>query len=147
MGIREYGIYEYVISWSLLLGIPAGLGLPNTVLRLVSEYRVKEDWGHLRGIVRGSQLLTVLAGVLLSWFAAAFIWVLNSFYSFTYATPLLIGMVLVPLQALTELQLETARAMGDITLAYAPSKIIWPILLLCGGFLLFDANHSLSSLP
>ena len=147
MGIREYGIYEYVISWSLLLGIPAGLGLPNTVLRLLSEYRVKEDWGHLRGIVRGSQLLTVLVGVLLGWFAATVIWVLNYFYSFTYATPLLIGMVLVPLQALTELQLETARAMGDITLAYAPSKIIWPILLLCGGFLLFDANHSLSSLP
>jgi O-antigen/teichoic acid export membrane protein len=84
-GHKAVGIYEYVISWSLLLGIPAGLGLPNTVLRLLSEYRVKEDCGHLRGIVRGSQLLTILAGVLLCWFAGAFICVLNSFYSFTYA--------------------------------------------------------------
>ncbi|NES42476.1 flippase [Moorena sp. SIO2C4] len=147
MGKTEYGIYEYVISWSMLLGIPAALGLPRTVLRLLSEYRVKEDWGHLRGLVRGSWLLTLLVGVLLSLGAAGVIWVLNSFHNFSYATPLLIGLALVPLQALTVLQLETTRAMGDITLAYAPSRIIWPIWVLCGGFLLFDANHSLDSLP
>ncbi|WP_445249553.1 lipopolysaccharide biosynthesis protein [Microcoleus sp. OTE_8_concoct_300] len=147
MGKTEYGTYEYVISWSILLGIPAALGFPRTVLRLLSEYRVKEDWGHLRGLMRGSWLLTLWVGVLLGLGAAGVVWVLNSFHSFTYATPLLIGMALVPLQALTVLQLETARAMGDITLAYAPSKVIWPIWLLCGGFLLFDANPSLGSLP
>ena len=29
MGKTEYGIYEYVISWSLVLAIPASLGLPE----------------------------------------------------------------------------------------------------------------------
>ena len=147
MGKTEYGIYQYVMSWSILLGIPAALGLPRTVLRLLSEYRVKEDWGHLRGLVRGSWLLTLLVGVLLGLGAAGVVWVLNSFHNFTYAIPLLSGMALVPLQALKVLQLETTRAMGDITLAYAPSRIIWPIWVLCGGFVLFDANHSLDSLP
>ena len=40
MGKTEYGIYEYVFAWTLLLAIPAGLGLPRTTLRLISEYRV-----------------------------------------------------------------------------------------------------------
>lgn len=56
MGKIEYGVYEYVVSWSLLLAIPAGLGLPRTALRLISEYRVKQDLGRLGGIVRGSLL-------------------------------------------------------------------------------------------
>ena len=43
MGKTEYGIYEYVMAWSLLLGIFAGLGLARTNLRLISEYRVRED--------------------------------------------------------------------------------------------------------
>ncbi len=42
MGKTEYGIYEYVLAWSLMLAIPAGLGLPRTVMRLLSEYRVKK---------------------------------------------------------------------------------------------------------
>ncbi|MGA1265174.1 MAG: flippase, partial [Prochlorothrix sp.] len=31
MGGVEFGIYQYVISWSALLGLPAGLGFPRAV--------------------------------------------------------------------------------------------------------------------
>jgi O-antigen/teichoic acid export membrane protein len=147
MGETEYGIYEYVISWSLLLAIVAGIGYPRTVLRFVVEYRIKQDWGRLRGIVRSSWLIIVLAGLLISVVGTGAIWLLNHYHSFTYATPLLIGIWLVPLQALVYLQLETMRAMEDITLAYIPSQIIWPVLMLCGGFLLLKKNHSLTSVP
>ncbi|NES25885.1 MAG: oligosaccharide flippase family protein, partial [Symploca sp. SIO3E6] len=59
----------------------------------------------------------------------------------------LIGMGLIPLQALVQLQMETTRAMNDVTLAYAPYLVIWPVLVLSGGFLLLEKNHSLTSLP
>lgn len=144
MGRTEYGIYEYVIAWSVLLAIPAGLGLPRTVLRFVSEYRVKEEWGLLRGIVRSSWLMTILASLLVSLLAAGVILLLNYYYPFAYATPLLIGIGLIPLQSLVNLQLETARAAKDITLAYAPSLIIWPVLLICGAFLVLETSHSLT---
>ena len=144
IGITEYGIYEYVIAWSVLLAIPAGLGLPRTVLRFVSEYRVKEEWGLLRGIVRSSWLITILASLLVSLLAAGVILLLNYYYPFAYATPLLIGIGLIPLQALVNWQLETARAAKDVTLAYAPSQIIWPVLVVCGAFLVLETNHSLT---
>ena len=147
MGKTEYGIYEYVIAWTLLLAIPAGLGLPRTTLRLISEYRVKQDWSSLRGILRGSWLLTLLSACLVCLIAGVVIWSLNYFRHFIYAIPLLVGLGLIVLQALVKLQLETARAMNDVALAYAPSLIIWPVFVLSGGFILLERNHSLTSLP
>ena len=146
MGRTEYGIYEYVIAWSILLAVPAGLGLPHTVLRFVSQYRVKEEWGLLRGIVRSSWLMTILASLLVSLLTAGVILLLNSYHPFAYATPLLIGIGLIPLQALVKLQLETARAAKDVTLAYAPSQIIWPVLLMCGAFLFLEIEIDLTGL-
>ncbi|NEP31981.1 flippase [Moorena sp. SIO3B2] len=146
MGKTDYGIYQYVISWSILLAIPAGFGLPRTVLRFVSEYRVKQEWGLLWGILRSSWLISILNSILVSFLAAGVILLLNYYHHFTYATPLLIGIGLVPLQSLINLQLATARAAKDITLAYAPSKIIRPVLLLCGGFVVFEKSHSLTGI-
>lgn len=120
------------------------MGLPYTVLRFVSEYRVKEEWGLLRGIVRSSWLMTILGSLLVSLLAAGVILLLNYYYPFAYATPLLIGIGLIPLQALVNWQLETARSAKDITLAYAPSEIIWPVLLMCGIFLVLETSHSLT---
>jgi len=147
MGRSEYGIYEYVIAWSVLLAIPAGLGLPRTVLRLILEYRVKQEWGLMRGLLRGSWWLTLAVGFLLALVGAGIIFLLNNYRSFSYAIPLLVGMLLLPLQALVQLLLETSRAMGDVTLAFAPSLIIWPVLVISGAFFLIETQDSLSSLP
>ncbi len=146
MGKTEYVIYEYVISWSLLLAIPAVLGFPSTVLRLISEYRVKQDWGRLGGIIRGSLLLTILASIFLCLVSTALILLLDHYFSFAYTKPLLIGIWLVPLQALVQLFLETARGMKDLTLAYVPFLVIWPILLLSGGLFFWQRNHALGSI-
>jgi O-antigen/teichoic acid export membrane protein len=148
MGKSEYGIYEYVIAWSVLLAVVAGLGLPRAALRLIPEYRVKEEWGLTRGLLRGSWLLTLVTGVLLALVVAGIVLLLNNYRSsFIYGIPLLLGSILVPLQALMQLQQETSRAMGDLTLAFAPYLIIWPVLVICGAFFLIKTQHSLSSLP
>ncbi|NEP45530.1 MAG: oligosaccharide flippase family protein, partial [Okeania sp. SIO2H7] len=144
MGRTEYGIYEYVIAWYVLLAIPAGLGLPHTVLRFISEYRVKEKWGLLRGIVGSSWLMTILASLLVSLLSFGVILLLNYYRNFAYATPLLIGIGFIVLQASVNLQLETARALKDVILAYAPSQIVWPALIICGGFLLLQTDRSLT---
>jgi O-antigen/teichoic acid export membrane protein len=147
MGDTEYGIYEYVLSWTLLLATVAGLGLPRTVLRFVSQYRVKQAWGLLRGIIRGSWWTTVAAGMVVALLGTIAVLILDHYYSFIYAKPLLVGIWLIPLQALMNLQLETARALDDVTLAYAPSQIIWPVLVLGAGFFLLQERHEVASFP
>ncbi|BAY21481.1 polysaccharide biosynthesis protein [Calothrix sp. NIES-2100] len=147
MGRTEYGIYEYVMSWSLLLAVPAELGLPTTVLRLLPEYRVKQEWGRLQGLVRGCWLLVFSNSLLLIICATGTILVINYYHSFVYATPLLLGMGLVLLQSLARFQQETGRAMEDILVAFIPSQIIWPVLVLAGGFVFMQTQDDLTSIP
>lgn len=146
MGVTEYGIYEYVISWSVLLSVPVGLGLPNTVLRLISEYRLRQEWGLLRGLVLGSWLVTFLVGLLLALGASTTILIVNHYHPFTYAIPLSIGILMMLLRALGNLQLDTFRALKDIVFACAPVKILWPFLVLCGGFVLMERHQNLTAI-
>src|ERR1700749_4162629 len=57
LGATAYGTYTYVIAWSGILAIVAGLGFPTLVLRLLPAYSIREDWGRVRGV-----LATGLAG-------------------------------------------------------------------------------------
>lgn len=147
MGRTEYGIYAYVISWSLLLAIPAGLGLPRAVLRFICEYKVKQEWGLLRGLLLISWQLTVAVGLLLCLGGTGIILWLNRDRSLINSSALLVGMWLVPLQALVLLQEDMARAADSITLAYGPTKVLWPILVIFGGFVLFQQEAALGSIP
>lgn len=140
-------MYQYVISWSLVLAIPVSLGLPRAVLRLLSEYRVHQEWGKLWGLLLGSWQFTVAIGLLFGLGATEAIYLIDQHHSFLYASVLLIGVWLVPLQALIQLQEDMARGADDIPLAYTPSKVLWPILLLGGGFVLVHQNQQLTSIP
>lgn len=147
MGRTEYGIYEYAIAWSLVLAIPVSLGLPRAVLRFISEYRVQQAWGELRGLLLSSWQLTAGVGLLLSLASIEIIDLLNRQGGLLYAPVLLAGVWLIPLQALTQLQEDMARGADDIALAYGPSKVLWPLLILGGGFLFFQHEQGLSSVP
>lgn len=146
MGRTEYGIYEYAISWSLVLAIPVSLGLPRAVLRFISEYRVRQAWGELRGLLLSSWQLTAGVGLLLSLGSVEIISFLNRHGGLVYAPVLLAGVWLIPLQALTQLQEDMARGIDNITLAYGPSKVLWPLLILLGGFFFTQNAHGLSSI-
>lgn len=146
MGRKEYGIYAYVLSCSLLLAIPAGLGLPRAVLRFICEYKVKQEWGLLRGLLLISWQLTVAVGLLLSLAGTGIILCLNRDNSSIDSSALLLGMWLAPLQALVLLQEDMARAADSITLAYGPTKVLWPIFTIFGGFFLFLQQPALQSI-
>lgn len=147
MGKTEYGIYEYVISWSLVLAIPASLGLPRAVLRFISEYRVREEWAELWGLLLSSWQFTVAVGLLLCLGGTEAIFLLDRHHSLPYASVLLVGIWLVPLQALIQLQEDMARGADNIPLAYGPSKVLWPLFVLGSGFFLFQQGRGLTSIP
>ncbi len=147
MGETEYGIYEYVISWSLLLATFSGLGFPRAVLRFVAQYRVHDKWALMLGIVRSSWLLTLGSSVLFSLIGTGVILGIQHYHDFIYGPALMVGIWLVPLQALMNLQREMSRAFDDITLALIPLQIIWPVAVLVGSTVLLERNHGLTSVP
>ncbi|MDJ0557437.1 MAG: flippase [Microcoleaceae cyanobacterium MO_207.B10] len=146
MGAVEFGIYEYVISWTMVLAIFAQLGLPTANLRFISEYKVRSQWGSLRGLLRSSWQLILIAGLFLSIVATGIILWLKATYNFAYSIPLLTGILLIPLLALIQLQLEMARAIRKIVLAYAPFQIFWPILVFLGALFFLANNQQITSI-
>ena len=146
MGKSDYGLYEYVITWSLLLAVFASLGLPRAVVRLINEYRVQTDWGKLRGVILGSWGLTLLAGLCLSLVSLGVLLAVNHYYPLTVASVLFVGVWMIPLQGLVLLQEDLARGADNIVLAYGPTKVVWPVTVIAGGSLLWYFRHDLDSL-
>ncbi|MEM9510236.1 MAG: polysaccharide biosynthesis C-terminal domain-containing protein, partial [Cyanobacteria bacterium P01_E01_bin.35] len=142
MGANQYGVYEYVISIATFLGFLAALGLPNCLLRFIPKYIVQEDWGKLRGIIWGSWRYVLLSGLLLALICAALVISWDTYQSDIALASFLLGVGMIPLQALLRHQREMSRGIKRMTLAYLPSTIIFPLLLIAGAFYY---RHNLSS--
>ncbi|NJO45921.1 MAG: flippase [Oscillatoriales cyanobacterium RM1_1_9] len=144
LGVVEFGIYEYVVALVVLLGILAGLGLPTAVLRFIAQYQVTRQWGELQGIIRGSWGFTALMGLGLTMTLGTVIKLVHPIHGIYYPA-VLVGIWLIPLLALAQLQTEMARAIQQIGLAYIPVRIVAPLLMLGGALLWLNSNLPLKS--
>ena len=130
LGAAAYGTYEYVITLATILAFLGSMGLPGAVLRFISEYSVRQDWAHLRGVILGSWTQVAIASVLVAIGGTGFLSWLHEEKALENPLPLILGMWAVPLIALLRLQLEMGRGVKRIALAYVPSLIWHPLLLL-----------------
>ena len=145
IGVSDYGVFQYASTICFVLAFLAGFGVSGAVLRFIPEYTVKQDWQHLRGILQSSWIQTLVASVIIS--GCSTIWLLwqNTFIEVKNITSLLLGVWGVPLLALFRLQQDTARALRQITLAFAPLQLVYPILLIGVSFIWLKVYQSLNS--
>jgi O-antigen/teichoic acid export membrane protein len=147
MGTVEYGKYVYVIAWGTLLGILAAFGLPMTALRFIPQYSERKQWAHLSGVIRRSWQLALGLGVTLSLLGTLILVRWSSTYGQSeYSVPMLLGIWLIPLFALMNVQQNMLRAIRKIALSYAPLKVMRPLLVLAGMFFLLQMGWRPTSL-
>ncbi|MDO8287659.1 MAG: flippase [Parvibaculum sp.] len=134
MGVHEYGIFAYVWVWVIILGILAPLGFGTSTLRFVPDYRVREKWGRLAGILEASWRMVLLFGLAAMGIGLVGLWFLQNEIAPFYLLPLAVALICVPAFALTDTLEGTARAFGWVNLAYLPAYILRPvgIILICG---------------
>ncbi len=145
LGLEEYGVYEYATTLSLFLGFLAGLGFPNAVLRLISEYLVKENWAGLRGLIKASWWQTLAVGIAIAILGTQLIFYLDSWQELAHKTALILGLWSVPIIGLMKLQKEMLRALRRIGLAYSPQQILLPLLLLGVAWFWQQSDNNLTS--
>ena len=144
LGATAYGTYSRVIAWSGILAIAAGMGFPTLVLRVLPDYWIRQDWSRVRGVLATSLVGTVLVGALIALFGIAL--VLSLGWQTDKSVPdTVIGFVAVPLFALMALQQEVVRSFRRIGLAYAPSLLLRPSLVILGGACVVAFGHQLDS--
>ena len=138
LGVEGYGIYAYVFAWVTVLGLLARSGFPTSLLRFVSAYRVQQEWGLLRGVIRYAEVRVAVASVLVALVGSAVVWALAERLGLALANAFLVGLWAVPLVAMVEVRCAIARALGQVTMALVPERLVpQAILVVCIGFIFF----------
>jgi len=132
MGAFEFGIYAYVLTWVILIGTVAPLGLNMSTLRFIPEYLARKRWGRLRGFLTQVNLLALSATVTLSALIGLVLWGASPWIESYYLIPLAVALVAMPLYAMVDVQESIARGFGWVTLAYIVPYVMRPLLVLAG---------------
>ena len=134
MGAFEYGVYVFVWTWVLVLSGLSHLGLPTLMIRLVPEYLVHRQHALLRGLLVGGRVAALLVGTVLAGCGIAIVWLLGESLNSHYVLPVCLGLMCVPMCALSDVQDGIGRGRGWMTVALVPPYVLRPLLLLgCMG--------------
>lgn len=138
MGAFEYGIFSYVWVWVIVLGIIVPMGFGTSVLRFVPDYKAREKWRRLAGMLRASWYVVMALSFGAVVIGSGLLYVLQGVISTYFLLPLFLGLLCVPGFALMDWQEGAARAFGWVNLAYLPTYVFRPlgIVIAAGGILL-----------
>jgi O-antigen/teichoic acid export membrane protein len=142
MGLSQFGTYAYLIAWATILALLAGLGFPMSVLRFIPEYRAFGDNDRLRGLVHLSRGVTLATGLVVAVVGTTIALALTP--SKTTAA-VVFAIWLVPVGALINLDVAIIRAGGRVVLAFAPSLVIRPFLVLVVAGIVWLASKQLTA--
>jgi O-antigen/teichoic acid export membrane protein len=130
MGGFEYGVFVLVWTAILILGNLSCLGFHTTVIRFIPEYRAQSRHGELRGILLAGRVIVFLASTLIAIVGAVAIHALADRIEPHHVVPFLLGMVCLPMMALSDLMQGVARGHAWGFHAMLPTYIIRPLLII-----------------
>ena len=145
LGVSEYGEYSYVVSWTVLLTVLAGLGLNTATVRFIPSYSATSSWGLARGFLKNAYLGTIAGSVGIAILADLLILLASGGAPSSSAQVMMIGMWLLPAATVIELQTSIARAYQRITVAYLPGRILRYVIVVSGVAVLLALGVDITS--
>lgn len=144
MGGHEYGIFVVVWTWVVIVGVIAPLGFNSAVIRLIPEYRARDEQSLLRGLLVGSRAYSVASATLIAGLGMLAVWLMGDRVPAYYVAPAYLAALCLPLFTLTDVQEGIARANDWADLAMLPTYIWRPlgILLVMLGASLAGLGHT-----
>jgi O-antigen/teichoic acid export membrane protein len=130
MGTFEFGVYVYVWTWVLLLGVISDFGLATAAQRFIPEYTESKAFGMLRGFLTGSRWLALALATLLAALGLVSIKLLEPWLDHYLIVPLYLACACVPLFTLGSMLDGIARSYNWVNLALLPPYILRPVLLI-----------------
>jgi O-antigen/teichoic acid export membrane protein len=138
MGGFEYGIFVLVWTTMLIVGNLACLGFHTSIVRYIPEYRERGALAELRGVMTASRTSVLATSTVFAAAGLGGIWLFADQIESYYVIPFYLGVVCLPMIALSDTLEGTARANSWAILALAPIYLLRPILILAmmGGAIL-----------
>lgn len=130
LGADGYGVYAYASALVLLISVPTHLGLPQLVVREVSAYLERGEWGRLRGLLRRSDQLSLAFAILVVAVAAVLGWSLSERIEALEWKTFAWALALIPLGTIIALRSATLRGLHHVALGQIPDGLIRPLAFL-----------------
>ena len=130
MGSFEYGIFVLVWVTMIIAGNLSCLGFHTSVIRFVPEYREKGRFAELRGILLTSRLFVLVASSIFTLIGLAGLALAAPAMESYYVAPFFLGIVCLPMIALSDVLQGIARANSWALWALSPTYIVRPVLIL-----------------
>ena len=143
LGVSQYGIYVYALTWINLLSLFCKLGMDTSLLRFVPAYSANEEWSLLRGILGRSVQYVLVTSSLIALLASVVVWYLSASLGTDQAKTLWIAFLILPLLGLIALRSAVLRAYKHVVKAALPESIFQRLIiaLLASLFYLYTKQN------
>lgn len=129
LGTSDYGVYVYTMTCVDMLAVLCLLGYHTSLVRFVAEYRAREQWGLLRGILRRSTQVVAVASFLVSAVAGALLWRFGERLSDSQFETFVVGAGVLPLFCLCWLRESSLRALKRMVQSEMLLKVLRPLVV------------------
>lgn len=144
LGNEGYGLYSYVLSWTVLFTVPAVFGMDQLLVREVAAFHAKKEWGRLRALLQQATLTVLLTSVISATLVGALAWLLGQHNSAALAT-FWIAAPLVPLVALTRVRQAVMQGLHEVARGSFPEQVVQPGIMLAVLAGLYAGRASLTA--
>lgn len=138
-GPKSYGDYFYVLTIINLMALFCKLGLDTATLRFVPIYRIKSEWGLLRGYFRRVTQVSFFVSMFCAGATAIVIFFMWNRLEVELAKSFMVACLVLPSTVIIHILAARLQALKCIFLSKAPSELIRPIFLILLTFLSFYA--------
>ncbi len=125
LGRTAYGYFSYVQSIVSVAAVLVSVGLPTTLIRLLSEYLENSNLTFFKGLlIRSYQIVILNSVIVITGLAFFFYFLKNSDPTISVLFP---ALILIPIIATTSLRTRTLQSLGKIKLSVLPDTLCAPV--------------------
>jgi len=139
LGVREFGLYSLAMSVLALLVVPVTFGFPELLVREIAAYRVKGEWGLVRGLLRFTLRTSLFASLGIAFLGLLILWLLSDRFSGETVQVLALAFVALPFWSLLQLHGASLRGFEQILAGQWVVSVMRPLgfLILVGAAWIF----------
>ena len=150
LGVNEYGIYIYVLTWLNVLLLFSNWGWKTSSVKLIAVYRSQSEWGLLKGVLISNLIIPFISAVLLFSITVIILDIVGISFSNRSIAVFLLGIFLLPLNAVAASISSAMRGLHLAVLGELTQGVYRPVffisLLLLYNYFISDQLHAVEAI-
>ena len=135
LGAHSYGIYAYALAWMSMIALIGQMGFDTASVRFITTYQTQQEWGLLKGFLRYSSVIIVIASTLAAICLGLGSWLLRDRLGQELLLSFWLVSLMLPIMTALKVQEQRLIALKKIFSAQFPQTILRNLIIL-GGLLL-----------